>query len=55
MTTKLLLTAIAVGSVYVVTSLFLSGEISLFLYGFGWGIVATALSVLLSLKTFRVS
>jgi Na+/pantothenate symporter len=44
--TTLLLTGIALGAVYVITSLFLHGEISLFLYGFGWGILGTSLAAL---------
>jgi hypothetical protein len=51
MATPLLLTKIVIGSLYVVTSLFLEGEISLFLYSFGWGVLAAALSVLLTTKT----
>jgi Na+/pantothenate symporter len=42
----LLVTGVALGSVYVITSLFLKGEISLFLYGFGWGILGTSLAAL---------
>jgi len=40
----ILLTQIVIGAAYVATSLFL--------YGFGWGIFAAALLVLLAMKTF---
>ena len=53
MAVPLLVAEVIIGALYVVVSLLLKGEISLFLYGFGWGIFGAALSVLLSLKTFQ--
>jgi Na+/pantothenate symporter len=51
MVMALLVSEIVIGSLYVIASLFLNGEISLFLYGFGWGIFGAALAVLLAVKT----
>jgi len=52
MAVPLLVTGVIVGALYVAASLFLRGEISLFLYGFGWGILSASLAVLLAIKTF---
>jgi Na+/pantothenate symporter len=52
MAVALLVAEVVIGALYVIASLFLTGEISLFLYGFGWGIFSASLAVLLTVKTF---